>query len=570
MMSKLATGLFVSVIAAALNLGLNTFVVGQDWFSDASSSSGIEFQHTTGSKGQYYVVEPFGSGIAIFDFDGDGFEDIYFLNGRTLPAEGKGWFDPVTNDSPRNVLYRNNGNFTFTDVSQESGLDDAGYSLGVVCGDIDNDGDMDVYVSNFGPNRLYFNQGDGTFTEASQWARVDGGREFGAGVAMFDMEGDGDLDLYAANYQQFNFEDHMKRFIGKHQFHPGPLDYPPQPDRLYRNDGDGKFTDVSESSGVSAVAGTGMGVIAADIDQDGDCDILVANDTKPNFVLLNDGKGFFTEQAILSGMALDGNGKTNGNMGIELRDLDGDGLLDCFTTTYQDEMPVLYLNFGGGTFADDTNRARIDRKLFAHVHWGVGLVDFDNDSLTDIFVACGHFMDNIAAVRDTTKVNVENYLLHNQGDMRFSRIEGDDANVLSTRASSRAAAFSDLDNDGDADIVVMNAQDRPTVMRSLVKDRIATENHWIKLRLIGSDSNRDAAGATVTLSRPKDSDGQQTAAVHLGRGYQSHYGVLLHFGLGESDGPVHASVAWPSGVKTTHVLSELFTGRLFSQDMHLI
>ncbi|MEC8554777.1 MAG: CRTAC1 family protein [Planctomycetota bacterium] len=557
MTSKLSTRLCVSMIVVALKLGLNASAVSQEWFSDASTSSGIQFQHTTGSKGQYYVVEPFGSGMAIFDFDGDGFEDIYFLNGRTLPEEGTEWFEPVTDDSPRNVLYRNNGNFTFADVSQESGLDDAGYGLGVVCGDVDNDGDVDVYVSNFGPNRLYINHGDGTFSEASEWAGVDGGREFGAGVVMFDMEGDGDLDLYAANYQQFTFKDHMKRFIGKYQFHPGPLDYPPQPDRLYRNDGEGKFTDVSESSGVSAVAGTGMGVIAADIDLDGDCDILVANDTKPNFVLLNDGTGDFTEQAILSGMALDGNGKANGNMGIELRDLDGDGLLDCFTTTYQDEMPILYLNFGGGAFADDTNRARIDRKLFAHVHWGVGLVDFDNDSLTDIFVACGHFMDNIVAVRDTTQVKIENYLLHNQGAMRFAKIEGDEAGVLSTRASSRAAAFSDLDNDGDVDIIVMNAQDHPTVMRSLVKDSIATENHWIMLRLIGNNSNRDAAGATVTLKRPENLDVQQTAAVHLGRGYQSHYGSRLHFGLGKSESPVQVSVNWPSGVNSTHVISDL-------------
>ena len=514
-------------------------------FADWSERSGVDFVHTDGSSGAHYIVESVVCGLALFDYDNDGWIDIYFLNGA--PLKGTVVEKPPTNKLYRNKLYRNNGDFTFTDVTEAAGVGDRGYGLGVVAADYDEDGDDDLYISNFGENVFYLNNGDGTFSDATEEAGLLMPPKFGAGCSFADIDRDGDLDLYVASYVRFTYDQHKIRMIGKHQFHPGPTDYPPSGDRLFRNLGDGTFEDISESSGIASVATSSMGVLALDADDDGDSDFFVANDQMANSLWINDGLGSFTEQGITAGVAFDRSGKANGNMGIDLGDVDGDGLLDLFTTTYQDEMPVLYRNLGGGVFMDATNVARIDNRLFPHVNWGCGLVDFDNDSDLDLYIACGHFMDNIQYIDDRTSVKVKNYLLQNDGKGKFVNVTESAGDGMAIVESSRGAAFGDLDNDGDVDVVVLNVNARASILRNETK----TANGSVSLELVGTDSNRSAIGARVTVGSAGGVRKQVTEVV-AGRGYQSHYGTRLHFGIGASSSSAKASdleveVTWPSG-----------------------
>lgn len=541
---------------------------------DVSEACGIGFRHSDGASGRRYIVETVTAGMAIFDYDNDGYQDVLLLSGQPLPnsetsasqATGSQASDaveskaqsigmPSANRSHRNALYRNCGNWTFEDVTLSAGLAAPGYGLGVVAGDYDDDGDWDLYVSNFGPSVFYRNNGDGTFTDVTAISGLENDN-FAAGGVMTDIDADGLLDLYLANYVQFSFDKHITRMIGKHQFHPGPHDYPPAADRMFKNMGNGQFEDISQAAGIQQHTAPGMGVIAGDFDEDGDSDIFVANDSYPNFLWVNDGHGHFTEEATLAGLAVDRTGRENGNMGVECADFNGDLLMDLFSTTYQDEMPVLYLNQGAGFFQDATNVARIDNSLHPHVNWGVGAVDFDRDGDRDLFLACGHFMDNIRFIDDRTDVKVTNYLLLNQAGKftNFTRHAGTGMLVVE---SSRGAAFDDLDNDGDVDVVVLNVNAKPTVIRNETE----TENRWLKVRLIGLRSNRWGIGAKVIV---KSGGQSQAALVHAGRGYQSHYGTELHFGVGAAQAVESVEIRWPSGrsqTLTEIVLNETLIAR---------
>jgi hypothetical protein len=500
---------------------------------DATAESAITFRHTHGGSGQKYIVEFMVAGIATLDYDGDGLIDVYFLNGAPLkgtPAETR----------QGNALYRNRGDGTFTDVTEGAGVGDLRHSLGVASGDYDNDGDPDLYVSNFGPNVLYRNNGDGTFSDITDHAGVAGGDKFGAGVCFLDMDGDGDLDLYAANYIDFSYERHAMLIVDAFPYPPGPGDYPPVPDCLFRNNGDGTFTDVSRSSGIDSVAGPSMGTVCGDFDDDGDTDIFVCNDAVSNFLFQNDGRGTFKEVGILSGVAFDLHGSDNGSMGADCGDYDNDGQLDLFMTDYTGEMPVLYHNLGGGIFEDATSLARAGSLVFPHTNWGSGLVDFDNDGDRDLFIACGHFLDNIRDIDDRTAYHVRNHLLMNTGDKRFVDVSTRCGSGLAVVESSRGAGFDDLDNDGDADAAVLNANSRPTILRN----ESNTGNRWLQVRLRAVHSNRDGVGARV---RVVAGDLVQVAEVHSGRAYQSHFGLRLQFGLGKRERVDRIEVRWIGG-----------------------
>lgn len=496
-------------------------------------SSGVGFVHSNGASGQYHIVETVVGGLALFDFDADGWIDIFLPNSAALPGAAR-------TENKTSKLYRNRGDWTFQDVTREAGLDDFDYAMGVTVGDYDNDGLPDMYISNFGPNRLYHNNGDGTFSELTEVAQVGCGKHVGAGVSFLDIEGDGDLDLYVSNYIIFDFAAHKIKNIGQQKFHAGPADFPPASPQLFLNNGDGTFVDISKKSGIASVPGYGMGVVAADFDQDGDADIFVCNDGMANFYFENDGRGNFLEKAVEKGLAFDGSGRANSNMGVDCGDFNNDGLLDLFSTSYQSEMPILYRNRDGQFFVDVTNTAKIDRRLFSHVTWGIGLVDFDNDGDRDLFIACGHFMENIATIDDRTQYRVQNALLSNQGDGTFRETTQQNGTGMKVVESSRGAAFDDLDNDGDIDIVVLNVNAPPTIHRNQTID----QGHWTQVRLIGVESNRDGVGSEVRIFHQQK---MQVAQVHSGRGYQSHFGQRLGFGLGKSSQLERIEVRWSSG-----------------------
>jgi len=508
-------------------------LLGKIVFTDVTRDTKIAFKHTDGSSGRRYLVETVSAGLALFDCDNDGYVDIYFLNGAPLKgAQGK--------KPPANALYRNNRDWTFTDVTKQSGLGDTGYGLGVAVGDYDNDGDQDVYVTNYGPNVLYRNNGDGTFTDVTREAGVAGASQVGAGACFLDMDGDGDLDLYVANYLKFSYDTHVTTMADGYPTYVNPRHYPPLPALLYRNNGDGTFTDVSEISGVGRHAGYGMGTICADYDNDGDTDILVANDVFENFLFRNDGRGRFEEVGLVAGFAYKGNGDPSASMGIDGGDYDNDGWLDFFVTSYQNDLTVLYRNLGDGTFQDVTTKTGAGAGTWSKVTWGTTLADFDNDGDRDIFIACGHLQDNVDKYDDVTSYDERNILLENMGNGRFVDVSDTSGDGLKVKLSSRGAGFDDLDNDGDLDVVVLNARREPTILRN----DSPSKGHWLQVLLRGVKTNRDGVGARVKVTA---GDLTLVDEVHSGRGYQSHYGTRLHFGLGNRDHVDRVEVRWTGG-----------------------
>ncbi len=500
---------------------------------DVTDRTGVSFRHTDGSSGRYYIMETMSAGLALFDYDNDGYVDIYFLNGAPL-------LGARMDVAPTNTLYRNLGNWNFIDATEQAGVGDTGFGLGVTVGDYDNDGDADVFLNNYGPNVLYRNNGDGTFTDVTDQASVDGGGLVGAGACFLDMEGDGDLDLYVSNYVQFSHEAHQQYFVGDVPRYPEPLELPPEIDQLYRNNGDGTFTDVSVESGVANRAATGMGMICCDYDNDADIDVFVANDVMANWLLENDGHGRFREVAIAGGTAFDEAGIPQSSMGVDCADYDNDGLLDFYVTSYQNQLATLYRNMGNAFFHDVTRTSGAGQGTLRHVTWGNGFIDFDSDGDRDLFIACGHTEDNIERWDKNGSYMARNVLLMNIGSGRFIDVSATCGDGLAVKLCSRGAAFDDLDNDGRVDAVILNSRREPTILRNETE----TANHWIQVELKGVGSDRDGVGAHVEVAA---GDLVQVAEVHSGRGYQSHYGSLLHFGLGKHERVDRIEVRWIAG-----------------------
>jgi len=536
-MSSLGRLLASGRVAAALTCAaLVTAACGQSpiVLRDVTRQTGVTFQHTDGGSGRRYIVETVSAGLALFDYDRDGDVDLYFLNGAPL----KGTTCDVP---PTNALYRNDGRFRFTDVTAESGAGDTGYGLGVAVGDYDNDGDPDLYLNNYGLNVMYRNNGDGTFSDVTERTGTAGDRdEAGAGACFLDADRDGDLDLYVSSYLTFSYDTHVHNvWLGFHVY-PGPDHYLPTCDTFYRNHGDGTFADASVESGVAACKGKGMGMISADYDDDGDTDVFVANDSTPNALLENDGTGKFQEVGLLAGVAYDLYGSLHGSMGVDCGDYDNDGRLDFYQTSYENQFAALYRNLGGGLFEDVTPSSGAGQGTLQHVTWGNGLVDFDNDGDRDIFVACGHLYDNVDRFSDTTSYRARNVLLMNTGDGKFADVSANSGDGMLPKLSSRGAAFDDLDNDGDVDVVILNSRSAPTILRN----DSPNDHHWIQIRLQGTKTNRDGVGARV---RVVAGDLSQVDEVHSGRSYQSHYGTRLHFGLGHRDRVDRIEVRWIGG-----------------------
>jgi enediyne biosynthesis protein E4 len=515
---------------------LAAFLVASVQFNDVTNRSGITFKHALSTE-KKYIAESMSGGVALFDYDNDGYLDIFFVNSLTVELV-------KANQKTRSVLYRNNRDGTFSDVTDKARLGDVGWGMGCAVGDFNNDGFDDLYVTSIGPDHLFKNNGNGTFTDVTQKAGVSDPR-FSTGAAFLDYDNDGRLDLFVTNYVGFNIdnlptfgEGPTCQFKGV-PVQCGPKGLPGAGDSLFRNNGDGTFTDVSKKAGVADVRGYyGLDVVGSDFDGDGWIDIFVANDSTPNFLYHNNGNGTFSEIGFESGTALDKNGNEQGCMGVTLGDYDHDGLLDLFITNFDDEYNVLYRNAGKGSFVDVSYEAGVAMISLPYVGWGTKFFDYDNDGWLDLFVANGHAYPQ----RDRYR---QRKLLHrNNRDGTFSEVSAQSGSALMEERASRGTAFGDIDNDGDVDIVVHDLDSVPQLLRN----DGGNKNNWIIVKTIGTKSNRNGIGAKVKVV---SGDLIQLDEVRSGGSYISQNDLKLHFGLEKRTVVDLIQVRWPSGAVDT-------------------
>jgi len=509
-------------------------------FENTIDASKIHFVLKNSVSPQRYSIETMTGGVAVFDYNNDGLLDIFFTNGAEIPSLKKS--DP----SFYNRLFRNNGDGTFTDVTAQSGLAGIAYSMGVAAGDYDNDGFVDLYVTGFNRNQLLHNNGDGTFTDVTEKTGVSGmvpglGKPWSVAAGWIDYNNDGLLDLFVVNYLDYSISTAHSCQTNNIIDYCSPNEYRGTPNILYRNNGNGKFTDVSQQSHISQYVGKGMGVAFADYDDDGFTDIFVSNDTFPNFLLHNNGDGTFTDVALLAGVAYNENGKTVAGMGTDFRDIDNDGRPDIFhAAMYGDTFP-LYRNLGNGQFEDVTDKTGMAAMTTRFTAWGTGIFDFDNDGNKDIFAAGSAILDNSMEVNHKP-YPLPNLLYRNLGNMVFKDVSAQAGTSFSVPAAHRGAAFGDLDNDGKIDIVVSVLNGEP----QLLMNRSPNHNHWIILKLVGVADNRDGLGTKVKLTT---ANGVQCNEATTAVGYNSSSDKRVYFGLGSATVVDRIELAWPTGVK---------------------
>lgn len=505
-------------------------------FTDQTRSAGIEFQQTFGSQEKGFIVEAHGSGAGFLDHDGDGDVDLYIVNGSTFDTymEGSG---------AGNALYANRGNGTFREVAETLGVADAGWGSGVTAGDVDGDGTLDLYVTNFGANILYMNNDAGPFTDATGDAEVGGGSTYSTSAAFFDYDGDGDLDLYVANYLELDLATTRPRgchYIGDIKVYCGPKGMPGAADILYRNDSGLTFTDVTEEAGIGvANRYYGLGVAPEDFDGDGDTDLYVANDSTPNVLFSNQADGTFEDVALLSGLAYNGDGDEEAGMGVDFGDYDNDGDQDLYVTNFFRESNTLYRNDGRLGFTDGTVRAGLEAPTMTRLGWGTHFFDYDSDTDLDLFVANGHVFPQVDRVPTGTSYGQRNQLFRNEGDGRFKDISALAGPGLQVEKVSRGACFGDYDDDGDVDVLVVNLNDSPTLLRN----DYSRGRHRISVRLVGAGI-RDGTGATIraTLGRQV-----QTRTVRGASSYMSYNDTRVFFGLDGEDEVDALEIVWPDG-----------------------
>lgn len=503
-------------------------------FTRVTEKAEIHFQHFNGASGEKHLVETMGVGAAFFDYNNDNYLDIYLVNGAAL-TENK------PDVLPTNHLYRNNRDGTFTDATLESDTGDTGYGIGCCVADYDNDGNKDLFITNFGENILYHNNGDGTFTDVSQQAGIADESRFSAGCAFADYNNDGWLDLIVINYVMLNLEDAPDCSQGGIPAYCRPEDFEPAPDHLYRNNGDGTFTNVTQDAGIN-LHGRGLGVVWTDIDNDGWLDLYIANDRHANFLYHNNGDGTFTELGELHGIARNEHGDAESSMGIDTADYDNDGDLDIILTHYQAETNTLYQNDGKGVFWDITAQSRLGEPTLLPLAWGTNFVDIDNDGWLDLFFANGHLDDNIGKLEEVGVYKQPNQLFYNQGNGLYTDISSKSGDGLQIEKSSRGSVFGDYDNDGDLDLLIMNIDDTPDLLRN----DTPPQNNWLSIKLIGKKSNRDAIGAKVTL---QFGDKTRLIEVKSGGSYLSQNQFRLQVGLGTAEKVDRLVIKWQNGVQ---------------------
>ena len=505
-------------------------------FSDRTRAMGIDFRHQNGASAQKHLVETMGSGCALLDYDGDGRLDVLLINGGRTPDSPP--FEPRSH-----ALYRNLGGGRLQEVTAEAGLEPtADYGMGVAVGDYDNDGDPDVYLTNFGPNRLFRNNGDGTFSDVTRGAGV-AGAEWSSGAAFFDYDGDGAADLYVVNYLDAGFERNPPCEMKGVRAYCHPRHYAGVADRLYRNLGGGRFRDVSRSSGILNPEGKGLGVVAADFDQDGWVDLYVANDSVRNFLFRNNRDGTFADVTLLSGTGYNSQARAEAGMGVDAADYDGDRLLDIVVTNYDLETNALYRYQGNWLFGDERWRSGLARKDRFLLGFGAGFLDFDNDGDRDLLVVNGHVVDNIQRIQPDLSHAQPDQLFENRGG-RF--LEHEPFFRWSSRQArvGRGMALGDIDNDGDWDLLVTTSNGPAHLFRNDGANRKA----WIKIQLIGQTSNRDGIGAQIRITSAL---GTQTHTVKSGSSYCSQSELTAIFGINDDTIIETIEVTWPSGALST-------------------
>lgn len=514
-------------------------------FSDRTRAMGIDFLHQNGASPQKHLVETMGSGCALLDYDGDGSLDVLLINGGRTP-------DSPPFETRPHALYRNLGGGRLEEVTAEAGLEPTSdYGMGVAVGDYDNDGDPDLYLTYFGPNRLYRNNGDGTFSDVTGRAGV-AGAEWSTSAAFFDYDRDGAPDLYVVNYLDATYERNPPCEMKGIRAYCHPRHYAGVADRLYRNLGGGRFRDVSRSSGILNPQGKGLGVVAADFDRDGWVDLYVANDSVRNLLFKNNGDGTFADVTLLSGTGYNSQARAEAGMGVDAADYDGDRLLDIVVTNYDLETNALYRNQGNWLFGDERWRAGLARKDRFLLGFGAGFLDFDNDGDRDLLVVNGHVVDNIQRIQPDLSHAQPDQLFENRGG-RFREHEPFFRWSSRRPRVGRGMALGDIDNDGDIDVLVSNCGAEP----ALLLNRVGARKNWIQLRLTGTDSGRDAVGTRLTLTT---ADGRQTDQVTGGGSYLSAGDPRAHFGLGEASRVEEIRIRWPSGKE--EVLKEIPANRI--------
>lgn len=511
-------------------------------FRNDARHAGLDFAVRNSATGDKRQIETMTGGVAVLDYNGDGYMDVYFVNGAEIPSLRK------TGERYWNRLFRNNGDGTFSDTTAAARVAGEGYSMGAAAADFDNDGRTDLFVAGVNRNLLFRNRGDGTFEDVTARAHVEGvdpkrGKMWSIGGAWLDFDSDGLLDLFVVNYCKWDLS--ADPYCGSLQ--PGyrtycfPDRYEGLPNQLFRNNGDGTFTDVSAPSGIAAHIGKGMGVAVADYDGDGNPDIFVANDTLPNFLFRNAGQGRFEEVALRAGVAVTENGAAVSSMGVEFRDYDNDGLPDLIVSALEGETFPVFRNLGGGLFSDETYPSGVGAVSFRRSGWSLGLFDFNNDGTRDLFSVNAHVNDNIELYNEQT-YRQPNTLLAGKPDGTFVDVSARAGPDFQARAAHRGAAFADFNNDGRVDAVTTSLNEPA----ELFLNESPQPNHWLLVRLVGKRSNRSGLGARLKVTEASGRVQYNHATTSVG--YAGSSDPRVHFGLGGDRRPLRRlEIDWPSG-----------------------